>query len=344
MLRTGLFAVALLASLPGTALAQQRVGDHTVYHEVRPEFWRGNATRGPLTHLATGAVFPDRVGDFRRQRVMNIDDGDDSMVHYTASIDGRRALISVFLFKPDDMAEHRLVGALGSIGYGRSGMFLWSDGPFRIEAPGQSLRAYKATFKTGIGPGTVLDYLYFAPLGQWTVKVRVTLEDPREVEAENEANSLVRALPWQAILAANGACTGRACSIDGATAINSHYNEGMLGRLMTTLEARGGEDRARVGSVEPLFSIERGGATWQVHALSGPFLVMFTESFGNVSAAEPLFTLTRVAGSDRRIVRFFTGSPSEAQVSAHIDGLIAHPERTEILPPSEVAHHLSDWE
>lgn len=344
MRRTGLIAAALLMSLPGTALAQQRAGDHTVYHEVRPDIWRGNATRGPLTHLGTGAVFPERIGEFRRQRVMNIDDGDDSMVHYAARIDGRQAFVSVFFFKPDGMAEHRLAGSLGSLGYGRGGMFLWSDGPFRIDAPGQALRAYKATFKTGIGPGTVLDYLYFAPLGQWTVKVRVTLENPNEVEIENQVNALVRALPWQALLAANGTCSGRACSTDGATAMNSHINEGMIGRLVTMLETRGGEDRARVGSVEPLFSIERGGAIWQVNTLNGPFIPMFTEAFGNVSAQDPLFTLTRVAGSERRIVRFFTGSPNEAQVNAHIDGLIAHPERTDFLSPVEVSHYVGDWD
>ena len=343
-----LIAAAIAAACQVAASAQETIAGHTVYRDARPDIWQGHATDGPLTHKATGAVFPDKIGPFKRSAVAAVDDGDDVMAQFSNKLDGRQATISVYLFKPGELPEHTLKGSVAAIGAasaanaGPIGTFLWSDGPFLIDA-GQKLRAYKATYKTGIGPGTYLDYLYFVPIRQWTVKVRATLEGPKDVAEENAVNDLVRALPWQAILAANGACTGKACTTDGAFAMNSHINESRLSSLIDMLDKQPAAQRAKAGGGTVLFDGERGGAQWRVGSLSGIFGRLFTDAFGNVDAVEPLLSLSRTDGKGRKIVRFYSGAPTKAEIAAEIDGLIAHPERSEFLTPQETLPYLPAW-
>jgi len=306
----------------GSARAQEQVGGHTVYRTADPSIWTGDATSGPLVHRENGTSFADQIGPFKRTRVMAIDNGRDVAVHYEqARTDGPLG-ITVYLFQPGDAPDHALKGAIADLTRGSLSQIVWSDGPFDVDAPTR-LRLFKGTYKTGIGPGAVMDYLYFGNLGKWTVKVRATLPSPREPSEEQAVDALVRALPWSAILAANGACSGIVCNVARPMPFDHH-----IGEMFLTQISNSGQGKKVEGGPGPLFSRRAGDADWKVATLDPIFVKLFTDAFGSLSVDAPIYTLSWNKGKKSGIVRFFTGAPSEDMFNRSVDALVAHPEES----------------
>ncbi|HEV7313881.1 hypothetical protein [Sphingopyxis sp.] len=331
-----LAAVAAIFALP--AGAQEMVGGHRIIRTADPAIWSGRDTSGPITHIATGTVFPESIGGFQRTSLMAVDNGNDVMLHYRLKRDPASIEVSTFLFQPGALAEHRLKGAITSLGYGRKDMtFLWADGPFDIEAP-QKLRGFKATYKVGIGGDTALEYLYFIELGKWTAKVRATLPESKEPAEEGQIDAFVRALPWASILAANGACSGPACDGTRAMPFNNHMAEMFLTKIVAS-----GQGKALLGdAAEPVYAREAGGKRWTLYPLDEKIVPLFTDVFGRISARAPLYSLSWSAKKENGVVRFFVGKPSEEAFTATVDGLVAHPETSAFIVPADAAAYASD--
>jgi hypothetical protein len=331
-----LAAVSATFALP--AGAQEKVGDHRIIRTADPAIWSGSETSGPITHIATGIAFTEDIDGFRRTSLMAVDNGNDVMLHYQLKRDPAPIGISVFLFQRGDLAEHRLKGAIASLGYGRKDMtFLWADGPFDIEAQ-QRLRGFKATYKVGIGPDTMLEYLYFIELGKWTAKVRATLPASKEPAEEGQIDAFVRALPWASILAANGACNGSACDGERAMPFNNHMAEMFLTKIVAS-----GQGKALLGdATEPVYAREAGGKRWTLYPLDDKIAPLFAEAFGRISARAPLYSLSWSAKKESGVVRFFAGKPGNEAFAATVDGLVAHPETSAFVAPADAAVYAPD--
>lgn len=310
---------ALLLLLPSLAAAQPRV-----IEGADPAIWQGEATSGPLLHRESGVTLPETIGNFRRFRFGGLS-STDSFANYSYERDGKESLVTVFLFRPGTLPEHRLFFSIAAIGARSQGAFLWSDGPFLIGSE-PDLRGYKGTFKTGFGPDTIMDYVYFVPLGNWTVKVRASVQSPGGVEHEREVDSLVRALPWDQIHRAGGSCTGWACRLDTAFPVNSNAMEGSPALL-------GGSGERRV-----VYS-QRG---YRLVELAGsPVAAILGATFGAVSVRDPLYAVETGTGGGARVVRFFSGLPTEEQFKQTVRLLRQHPGRSAIVSPLEAAYHSS---
>ena len=331
-----LAAVAATFALP--AGAQEMVGGHRIIRTADPAIWSGSETSGPITHIATGTVFPDGIDGFQRTSLMAVNNGNDVMLHYRLKRDPASIEVSTFLFQRGALAEHRLKGAITSLGFGRKEMtFLWADGPFDIDAP-QKLRGYKATYKVGIGADTLLEYLYFIELGTWTAKVRATLPASKEPAEEGQIDAFVRALPWASILAANGACTGSACDGERAMPFNNHMAEMFLTKIVAS-----GQGKALLGdAAEPVYAREAGGKRWTLYPLDEKIAPLFAEAFGRISARAPLYSLSWSAKKESGVTRFFAGKPSEEAFAATVDGLVAHPETSAFIAPADAAAYAPD--
>lgn len=329
---------AFAAAFVLPAGAQETVGGHRIIRTADPAIWSGSETNGPITHVATGTVFPESIDGFQRTNLMAVDDGDDVMLHYRLKRDPAPIEISAFLFQPGDLAEHRLKGAITSLGFGRKDItFLWADGPFDVEAP-QKLRGFKATYKVGIGPDTVLEYLYFIELGKWTAKVRATLPASKEPAEEGRIDAFVRALPWAAILAANGPCTGSACDGERTMPFNNHMAEMFLTKIVAS-----GQGKALLGdAAEPVYAREAGGKRWTLYPLDEKIAPLFAEAFGRISARAPLYSLSWSAKKESGVTRFFAGKPSEDAFAAAVHGLVAHPETSAFIAPADAAAYAPD--
>jgi hypothetical protein len=145
MKRVSLALATCAAMLPTAATAQEIIGNLKVYSDANSAIWQGEIDKGALTHLESAVVFPDTYGEFKRNRIMAVDDGKDVMLHYVRARTEGDVELSVFLFQPDDLPEHRLSGALKSLPVDRSGQFIWSDGPFDVLAS-TPLRLFKGTY------------------------------------------------------------------------------------------------------------------------------------------------------------------------------------------------------
>ena len=331
-------AATALAATALPATAQEKVGDHVIIRTADPAIWSGTETSGRITHISSGTVFPDDIGGFKRNRLMAVDNGNDVMLHYQLKRDPAPTEASVFLFQRGDLAEHRLKGAIASLGYNRSDMtFLWADGPFDIDGS-QKLRGFKATYKVGIGGDTALEYLYFFELGKWTVKVRATLPASKEPSEEGQIDAFVRALPWASILAANGACSGSACDSTRAMAFNNHMGE----MFLTKIVASGQGTKLQGDGAEPVYAREAGGKRWTLYPLDAKLAPLFQEVFGRISANPPLYSLSWTAKKESGVVRFFAGKPSEDMFAATVDRLVAHPEPSAFVTPGDAAAYASD--
>lgn len=331
-------AMAAAATLlPNTVSAQEIIGNLKVYRGANSQIWLGQIKEGSLTHLESAVVFPDAYGDFKRNRIMAVDDGKDVMIHYVRSRSEGDVELSVFLFMPDDLPEHRLTGALQSLPVDRPGQFIWTDGPFDVVGA-TPLRLFKGTYKTGIGPNTLMDYLYFGKLGKWTVKVRATLPSTKSIEDEKSIDALVRNLPWEGILAANGECLGSACVTAPSMPFNHHIGESMLGSLLKAMKAKkpGGDP------VAPLFSRKEGGQLWEVHTLPDLFAPLFQDSYGGLSVKAPIYSLSRKNKKSNEIVRFFSGTPDQALFDKTVDMLQKHPEMSAFTASTLASHYVID--
>ena len=313
--------LALCAAVPAAAQPSRLI------EGADPAIWQGEAMAGELVHRESGMRLPEAFGNFRRTRVGALS-ATDVFANYGYRRDnGRETVVTVYLFRPGELPEHRLAVAAAAIGVRSPGAFLWSDGPFLIGSTPE-IRAYKATFKTGIGPNTIMDYLYFAPLGRWTVKVRATLDSTTDIENEREIDALVRALPWSRILTAAGECTGWACRLDTAFPFNNHIFEGMPELL----------DRS-IGDGAAVYQA-RGHRLVQLSGAGSALAGAFGATYGGVSVREPLYAVQAGEGRRRRTVRFFSGLPTAAQFERTVELLRRHPEPGAIVSPVEAAYHL----
>lgn len=330
MRNLALLALSGMLALAGPALAQDMVDGKPLYRTAEPTIWAGEAAKGPLTHRMTGAVFPDAIGAYRRTTIFALGKGDDVGVNYETARSG----VTVYLFKPSSLPEHRLKGAISSFAMTHQGAFVWSDGPFDVDGS-RKLRLFKATYKTGIGPDTVMDYLYFGELGGWTVKVRGTLNGPKDVTEEQAIDQIVRGLPWATILQANGDCTGIACDAARPMAFNHNVGEMFLTSVIQSGKGKLSKDPAQ----QPLFTRKVDGRTWDVSPLDPALAELFVSSFGGISVAAPLYTLTSAQGSRKQIVRFFTGTPDQALFDREVDGLTRKPETSIMVPVADAAEY-----
>jgi hypothetical protein len=319
-----LMAAAALAAPAPASFAEAQAP--RVTEGADPQIWQGEAASGAIVHRESGISLPEAFGNFRRTRVGALGAA-DVFANYTHRRGEHETTVTVYLFRPGSLPEHRLPAAVEAIGVRSPQAFLWSDGPFLIGSTPE-LRAYKATFKTGIGPNTIMDYLYFAPLGRWTVKVRATLPSTSGIENEQEIDALVRALPWAAALTAAGGCTGWACETASATPFNSHMAEGPgIGNLLIS----------RASAPTPTYT-ERG---YRLTELVLPELSrLFTESYGAISVASPIYAVETGTGEQRSIQRFFAGRPTEEQFRQTVALLRDHPEPGPMVPPALVARHV----
>jgi hypothetical protein len=334
MIKTILATAVSALLFSGSALAQEQVGGHTIYRTADPAIWTGDATSGPLVHKETNTSFPEQIGPFKRTRVMAIDNGRDVAVHYEQARAGGALEITVFLFQPGDAADHALKGSVEALTQGGLMQIVWSDGPFDVDAPTR-LRLFKGTYKTGIGPGAVMDYLYFGNLGKWTVKVRATLPSPKELSEEQAMDAFVGALPWSSILTANGACSGVACNGARPMAFDHHIGEMFLTQLTNS-----GQGKKVKDAPGPLFARSAGGMDWKVEPLDPVFVKLFTDGFGSISTAAPLYSLAWSKGKKSGVVRFFTGTPTEDMFDRSVDALMAHPEESAFVDAKMATYYL----
>jgi hypothetical protein len=333
---------ALAALVLAGAAAAQTAGAPVPIDGADPAIWQGQPASGPIVHLASKVSLPAELAGFTRFRVGAVS-AEDSAAGYRRG-DGDTEIATVYLFRRGSLPEHSLKGSVTAFGMVSPTAFVWANGPFDV--PGaQPLHGYKGVFKTGIGPDTLMDYLYFFELGRWTVKVRATLSKVKEPEQEARIDAFVRALPWDQILAANGACSGAACSAPAFEPFDSHYFESMLGPLLATkmkFNARKERDlpvaaRLPIGimgatdirrsSEDPLVYVAEveGMGAYRLVSLPAAATPLLTDAFGRLSIAKPIYgVLIRMGGRDL-MPRLFHGEPTPEAFAEAVSELILHP-------------------
>jgi hypothetical protein len=331
-------AIALFAN--SQVFAQEKIGDFTIYRDANPSIWIGDIAKGSLTHKETNVAFPEKFGEFKRTRVMAINDGRDVMVHYALSRKAGDVEVSVFLFQPGNLPEHHLKGALQNLSVNKSILdfhIIWSNGPFDIDQS-QKLRLFKGTYKTGLGPNTIMDYLYFGKLGKWTVKVRATMPSPQKPEEEQEIDKLVRDLPWTSIILANGPCAQSACDINSAMPFDHHMGEMFLSKL-----TQSGQGKKLSGDeVKPLFESKIGKRTWKVFPLPDAMVQLFNSAFGALTVKNPTYSLSWEENGKSGIVRFFSGKPDQVLFDKTVESLTKSPEETAMVSVSAAPNYVID--
>lgn len=328
--------VALVGALllGGAARAQSSAGDR-----VDPAIWQGEAASGPAVHRATSVTLPAEIEGFRRTRLAALN-ADDVAANYERREGQSETRVTVYLFRPGALPEHSLRGSLTAFATVSPEAFVWSQGPFDLASP-RALHGYKGTFKTGIGPGTVMDYLYFVRLGAWTVKVRATLGGVQNIAEEGRIDAFVRALPWTEILAANGDCTGAACTTPPFEPMDNHVAQMTLGRLLFSRQIDGRQEAdlpvaasatiplagtvdIRRGSGDPLLYVASipNLATYRLMRFPDPVNRMFTETFGMVSVSKPVYGLVIQIGGETLLPRLFHGEPTPEAFGEAVGGLV----------------------
>jgi hypothetical protein len=348
-------ALAAAALLAGTAQAQPRP-----IEGADPAIWQGEARSGPIVHRASNVALPEELEGYRRARVIAVA-ADDAAANYEWREGRTRVRATVYLFRPGELPEHSLRGSLNALSIASPSAFVWAQGPFDVESP-RALHGYKGTFKTGIGPNTVMDYLYFFRLGTWTVKVRATMTGVEEIEQEERLDAFVRALPWDQILAANGDCNGAACSAPAFEAIDNHMMQSTLGPMlfmrtsfdteaeaalpvatraeiapMGTLEVRSSEGE-QVSYVATLPEL----ATYRLVRIPDEANDMITETFGRFSVTKPVYGLLIQSGEHPLMPRLFHGEPTPEAFAEAVRGLVLNELPGPIVPLSQVVREMPE--
>lgn len=330
---------ALGLAVPSAGLAQSR--DITVYTSPIPSLWEGDALKGPVVYKPANLTFPQNLGKFQRARVAGIDGSEDFWVNYTLPRATGQIAFTVFLFKPNAiMAEHTIPGSLRALtaATGGSGTFIWSDGRRILRSGERDLSFFKGTYKTGIGPRTVLDYLYFADLGTWRVKIRVTVPASSDPADETMIETAISALDWRAILAANGDCSGRACQPDQPFAFNHHFTEMALNSIMQSQKGKVTSGAA----AKPYYKRKVKGFEWQVYPLDKQLFPLLSDGYGALSIGPQAYTLIWHKGGKKGLVRFFSGQPSTAMIDREIDRLTTRPELSAFVPIADAAFYAEE--
>lgn len=342
---------ATLASPPASAQGTPAPPD--------PAIWESAQASGPVVHRASRVALPGELAGFQRGRLAAV--GPEDVAAAYGLKDGAGATdATVYLFRPGSLPEHKLKGSVQSFGSLNPKAFLWSAGPFDIAGP-TPLHAWKGVFKTGIGPDTVMDYLYFVELGRWTVKVRATLSGVREPAQEARIDSFVKALPWAQILAANGACGGAACKAPAFDSFRSHVFETRLAPLLATKMEFKPKEEARlpvaVQADAPMFGkvdVRRSGEgelvyvaavpnffTYRLVRLPPPVTRLFTEGFGTLSIDKPVYAMVVKVDKSGLMPRLFNGEPTPEAFGAAV-GAMVFEELKEFQPVAEFAKSLPD--
>lgn len=333
-------AMAMLASAaPGSAQAIPAPPTPTT-QAPDPAIWDGPAAGGPVVHRASGVALPAELGGFARVKLASVTP-QDVVATYRNQDGATETVASLYLFRPGALREHRLKGSVESFGELNPGAFLWAAGPFAVKGP-PSLHAWKGVFKTGIGPDTVMDYLYFVELGRWSVKVRATVKGIKEPVQEGRIDAFVAGLPWTRILAANGECSGRACRAPAFDSFRHHIMESTLGPLLTSkmrfkpkdeakLPSIGRPDAGLLGKVDIRRSTEGDLVyvaavpqffTYRLVRMPPPLNKLFTEGFGALSIDKPVHAIVVKVGDAGLMPRLYNGEPSVEAFAAAIDQLV----------------------
>ncbi|PSJ39909.1 hypothetical protein C7I55_15270 [Sphingomonas deserti] len=312
---------------------------------------------GPALHRASRVGFPAERFGFKRVKLGQISDNDVTAT-YRLKKDGAEISATVYLFRPGALPEHRLKGSILSFATLSPTAFVWSAGPFDVPAT-SPLHLYKATFKTGIGPGTVMDYLYFADIGPWRAKVRATLTNVKDVEQERALDGFVTALPWNEILAAAGNCSGQACTMPASEPFISDHGGSMLGRLLArsmTFEPAKEESLPVVGQAKVMLGdapIRRGSddilyvatvpglATYRLIRLPPEVVPLFSDAFGRLTLTKPVYGLLISMGSEGMMPRLYHGEPTSEMFGAAVADLVLK-ERKPFLSPVALAETIED--
>jgi hypothetical protein len=324
-----------------------------------PAIWDGAQASGTAIHRASGVALPAELAGFARGQLAAVGP-EDVAAGYGLEDGAGRTQATVYLFKPASLAEHRLKGSVESFGTLNPKAFLWSAGPFNIAGP-TPLHAWKGVFKTGIGPDTVMDYLYFVELGRWTVKVRATLSGVKAPAQEARIDALVAALPWTQILAANGECRGPACKAPPFDSFRNHVFESKLAPLLATkmefrpkeeatLPVAGQADMSLFGKVDVRRS-DKGELvyvavvpdffTYRLVRLPPPVTRLFIEGFGTLSIDKPVYAMVVKVGPSGLMPRLYNGEPTAEAFGAAIGGMVFE-EIKEFQPVADFAKSLPD--
>ena len=347
--------VCLLSALSGPPATSQPA------RGADPAIWEGEEAAGPIRHRASNVSLPAELEGFARAEVRAIS-AEDVAASYQATDGSAQTRITVYLFRPGSLPEHRLRGSVSAFATLSPQAFVWSAGPFDIHGdPG--LHGYKGTYKTGVGPGTVLDYLYFLELGAWTVKVRATLSGEGQDEAqEGRIDAFVRGLPWQQILAANGGCTGSACSAPAFEPMYNHFAQTVAARLLLRLAPADARAEARlpvearhdvplVGPMEirrsdgnPLLYVAEvpNLATYRLVRIPEVANRLFTEAFGRLSIDKPVYALTLRSGGEDLMARLYHGTPTAEAFGAAVDQLVLEAMPPPMVPVADHARTLPE--
>lgn len=351
-------ALALVTGAP--APAQPSGGTVSVVKGADPAIWEGRNGSGPIVHRASKVALPEQIAGFGRMEVAAVS-ATDVFARYRAKDGPTEIAASLYLFKPGPLPEHRLKGSVESFAALNPQSFLWSAGPLELGGEPR-LRATKMVFKTGIGPGTVMDYLYFVPLGPWTVKVRGTITGVvKDTAPEAKLDAFVRALPWPEVLAANGACAGAACTAPAVEPFRSHIGELMLSGLaaMTIkFDPKAEAELPVVGRTNPLAPTEIRGseteplvyvarvpklATYRLVRLPDIFRKMFEEGYGVMSIDKPLYGLMVDPGGAKPFIpRFYNGKPDAAAFGKAVEELVLIGAGNPFLLVGDYARSLPD--
>jgi hypothetical protein len=322
--------------------------------------WQGDEKAGPITHRSSAVTLPAELQGFARARLGAV--GPDDVAATFSRKEGKTETTATFyLFRPGALPEHRLKGSVAAFGQLSPSAFLWSAGPFDI-ASATPLHGYKGVFKTGIGPDTVMDYLYFVEMGRWTAKVRATVSGIEKLEHETRIDAFVRALPWAQILAANGDCSGTACTAPAFERFRHHIMETTLGPMMAAqmkFDLKEEQKLPSVGKADvPLFGsadIRRSQDpallyvatvpkffTYRVVPLPEPVRAMFTETFGTLSVTKPLYALVIKVGKEGLTPRLYNGEPSVEAFAQAVEELALEKMDGPMLLISDYAKQLPD--
>jgi hypothetical protein len=352
-------AIALSVAAPAAAVQAQSPAPPQAARGADQPIWRGSDPSAPIVHLASNVALPAELEGFRRTEVAAIAP-EDVIAKYAWKDEPTEIAASVYLFRPGSLPEHRMKGSVAAFAALSPSAFLWSSGPFDIAAA-TPLHASKSVFKTGIGPDTVMDYLYFVAMGRWTVKVRATLTGVKEDKAEERLDAFVRGLPWTELLAANGACTGAACTAPAFDMFRSHFGEMMLGKLLDEMmkfdPKKEAElpvvSRARVLGSEVAVRRSAEGpavyvatvpnlATYRIVKLPEPVRTLFVKGYGRLSLDKPLYALMIDTGGGMLVTRFYHGEPSAEAFAGAIDSLVMIGANAPFFPVKDFADELAD--
>lgn len=335
-----MLALAAIFAAAPPAPAQGAPPPPDVAHKADSAIWESAPAGGPVVHRASRVAFPAALAGFERGRLAAVGPEDVAAGYgFKEGTGGTDA--TVYLFKPASLPEHKLKGSVESFGRLNPKAFLWSAGPFRIAGP-TPLHAWKGVFKTGIGPDTVMDYLYFVELGRWTVKVRATLSGVKDPAQESRIDALVAALPWAQVLAANGQCSGRACQAPPFEPFRHHFFETRLAPLLAAKMAFKPKEEAKLPvaaradvSLFGKADIRRSDKGELVYVAAvpkfftyrlvrlPPFLTeLFTKGFGTLSIDKPVYAMVVKVGASGLMPRFYQGEPTAEAFGATVGGMV----------------------